>query len=138
MNVIRRNREKPTRPRRSYGPREPRVGPGLKGGRRSAGTASVEENAEGKGKHMVEKGKEKTGEAAKEAVKKDEESAKKEVGRSPGPAPLGGGDQKPNLAAGSKVEAVGDEGDPGLSRDGRVRRLSRREPVHGGDAEPGS
>ena len=88
---------------------------------------------------MVAKGREKAEEAAKEAVKKDEESAEKEAaGRSPGPAPMGGGDQKPNLAAGSKVEAVGDEGDPGLSRDDRVRRVRRREAVHGGDDELGS
>ncbi len=56
-----------------------------------------------------------------------EEAADEEVGRSPGPAPLGGGDQTPNEAAGSKVEDVDDEGDPGLDRKD-VRRQDSREP----------
>ncbi len=84
---------------------------------------------------MAEK---KGNEEAPEATKKktEEGCAEKEVGTSPGPAPLGGGDQQPNLAAGSKVKSVGDEGDPGLDRGDQVRRVSRREPAHGEDQEP--
>ncbi len=83
---------------------------------------------------MVEKGNDK----AEEATKKGEEgSAEKEAGKSPGPAPMGGGDQTPNEAAGSKVGDVGDEGDPGQSHD-PVRRVSSRGPARDGDDEPGS
>ena len=76
---------------------------------------------------MAEKGKEKAKEAAKKVVKGEEGSAEKEAGRSPGPAPLGGGDQTPTEAAGSKVGDVDDESDPGLGRDDKVRRQSSRE-----------
>ncbi len=87
------------------------------------------------GESMAEK---KGNEEAPEATKKqaEEGSAEKEAGKSPGPAPLGGGDQQPNLAAGSKVKTVGDEDDPGLDRGDQVRRVSRREPAHGEDQEP--
>lgn len=65
----------------------------------------------------------------------EEGSAQKEAGRSPGPAPMGGGDQKPTEAAGSKVKHVGDEKDPELGRD-PVRRISSRGPAQSaGDAE---
>ncbi len=73
---------------------------------------------------MAEKGNEN----ASEATKKGEEGpAEKETAKSPGPAPMGGGDQTPNEAAGSKVGDVDDESDPGLSRDDKVRRQSSRE-----------
>ena len=75
---------------------------------------------------MAEKGNEEAPEATKEARKKGEGPAG-EAAKSPGPAPMGGGDQKPNEAAGSKVEGVGDEGDPGLGRGDQARRVSRRE-----------
>ena len=90
------------------------------------------------GESMAEK---KGNEEAPEATEKKAEdgSAEKEAaGTSPGPAPLGGGDQQPNLAAGSKVKTVGDEGDPGLDRGDQARRVSGREPAHGEDQEPES
>ena len=74
---------------------------------------------------MAEK---KSNEEAPEATKKEaqEGSAENEaVEKSPGPAPMRGGDQTPNEAAGSKVESVGDEGDPGIERED-VRRQSGR------------
>jgi hypothetical protein len=83
---------------------------------------------------MTEKGNEK----AEEATKKNKGSAGKEAGSSPGPAPMGGGDQAPNEAAGSKVGDVGDEGDPGLGHGGQSRRVSSRGPARDGDDEPGS
>lgn len=83
---------------------------------------------------MSEEGNEK----AKKATKKDEGSAGKEAGSSPGPAPMGGGDQTPNEAAGSKVEGVGDEGDPGIGHGEQSRRVSSRGPAQDGDDEPGS
>ena len=81
---------------------------------------------------MAGKGNEK----AEEATKKIKDSA--EAGSSPGPAPMGGGDQTPNEAAGSKVEGVGDEDDPGLGHGGQSRRVSSRGPAQDGDDEPGS
>jgi hypothetical protein len=83
---------------------------------------------------MAEEGNEK----AEKATKKSEGSAGKEAGSSPGPAPMGGGDQAPNEAAGSKVEGVGDEDDPGIGHGGQSRRMSSREPAQDGDDEPGS
>ena len=83
---------------------------------------------------MSEEGNEK----AEKATKKDEGSAGKEAGRSPGPAPMGGGDQAPNEAAGSKVEGVGDEDDPGIGHGGQSRRVSSHGPARDGDDEPGS
>jgi len=83
---------------------------------------------------MAEKGNENAPEATKEG---EEGSAEKQAGRSPGPAPMGGGDQKPTEAAGSKVKHVGDEKDPDLGRD-PVRRISSRGPAQDGDDEPGS
>jgi len=83
---------------------------------------------------MSEEGNEK----AEKATKKDQDSAGKEAGSSPGPAPMGGGDQTPNEAAGSKVGDVGDEGDPGLGHGGQSRRVSSRGPAQDGDDEPGS
>ena len=83
---------------------------------------------------MSEEGNEK----AEKATKKDQDSAGKEAGSSPGPAPMGGGDQAPNEAAGSKVGDVGDEGDPGLGHGGQSRRVSSRGPAQDGDDEPGS
>ena len=83
---------------------------------------------------MAEKGNEK----AEEAKPKSEGSEGKEAGSSPGPAPMGGGDQAPNEAAGSKVEGVGDEGDPGIGHGGQSRRVSRRESGRGGDDQPGA
>ncbi len=83
---------------------------------------------------MSEEGNEK----AEKATKKDQDSAGKEAGSSPGPAPMGGGDQTPNEAAGSKVEGVGDEGDPGIGHGGQSRRVSSRGPAQDGDDEPGS
>ena len=83
---------------------------------------------------MAGKGNEK----AEKATKKSEGSAGKEAGRSPGPAPLGGGDQTPNEAAGSKVGGVGDEGDQGLGHGGQSRRLSSRESAQDANDEPGS
>jgi hypothetical protein len=83
---------------------------------------------------MSEEGNEK----AEKATKKDEGSAGKEAGHSPGPAPMGGGDQTPNEAAGSKVGNVGDEGDPGIGHGGQSRRMSSRESAQDGDDEPGS
>ena len=81
---------------------------------------------------------EESNEKAEKATKKDEGSAGKEAGRSPGPAPMGGGDQTPNEAAGSKVGDVGDEDDPGLGHGGQSRRVSSRGPAQDGDDEPGS
>ena len=86
---------------------------------------------------MAEKGNEKAEEATKEARKKGEGAAEK-AAKSPGPAPMGGGDQKPNEAAGSKVEGVGDEDDPGIGHGGQSRRMSNRESGEGVDDEPGS
>jgi hypothetical protein len=83
---------------------------------------------------MSEEGNEK----AEKATKKDEGSAGKEAGRSPGPAPMGGGDQAPNEAAGSKVKGVGDEDDPGIGHGGQSRRMSSRESAKNADDEPGS
>ena len=83
---------------------------------------------------MPEEGNEK----AEKATKKDEGSAGKEAGRSPGPAPMGGGDQAPNEAAGSKVEGVGDEDDPGIGHGGQSRRMSSRGPAQDADDEAGS
>lgn len=83
---------------------------------------------------MAEKGNE----TAEEAKTKSEGSAGKEAGSSPGPAPMGGGDQAPNEAAGSKVEGVGDEDDPGIGHGGQSRRMSNRESGEGVDDEPGS
>ena len=77
-------------------------------------------------------------EKAEKATKKSEGSAGKEAGSSPGPAPMGGGDQAPNEAAGSKVKGVGDEDDPGLGHGGQSRRMSSRGPAQDGDDEPGS
>ncbi len=77
-------------------------------------------------------------EEAEKATKKSEGSAGKEAGRSPGPAPMGGGDQTPNEAAGSKVGDVGDEGDPGIGHGGQSRRMSNRESGEGVDDGPGS
>ncbi len=76
--------------------------------------------------------------AEKKRGNEEGSAEKKEAGKSPGPAPLGGGDQQPNLAAGSKVKTVGDEGDPGLERGDQARRVSGREPAHGEDQEPES
>ena len=71
---------------------------------------------------MAEKGNENAPEATKEKAKEgsaEEETAKKspESGplggdESPGHAPMGGGDQKHDTKAGSKVHDVGDEKDP--------------------------
>ena len=83
---------------------------------------------------MSEEGNEK----AEKATKKSEGSAGKEAGSSPGPAPMGGGDQTPNEAAGSKVGDVGDESDPGLDHGGQSRRVSSRGPARAGNDEPGS
>jgi len=83
------------------------------------------------------RGNEEAPEATKKRGNEEGSAEKKEAGKSPGPAPLGGGDQQPNLAAGSKVKTVGDEGDPGLDRED-VRRQSGREPAHGEDQEPES
>ncbi len=55
------------------------------------------------------KDKEKAEDRTKKA-KKGEGSDYKQA-KSPGPAPMGGGDQQPNEAAGSKVKDVGDERD---------------------------
>ncbi len=77
-------------------------------------------------------------EEAEKATKKSEGSAGKEAGSSPGPAPMGGGDQTPNEAAGSKVGDVGDEGDPGIGHGGQSRRMSSRESARNADDEPGS
>ena len=76
--------------------------------------------------------------AEKKRGNEEGSAEKNEAGKSPGPAPLGGGDQQPNLAAGSKVKTVGDEGDPGLDRGDQARRVSGREPAHGEDQEPES
>ena len=84
---------------------------------------------------MGEKGKEKGKETATKALKGEESADSKEAGRSPGPAPMGGGDQKPTEAAGSKVKHVGDEKDPELGRD-PVRRISSRGLAQTADAEP--
>ena len=83
---------------------------------------------------MAGKGNEK----AEEAKTKSEGTADREAGSSPGPAPMGGGDQTPNEAAGSKVGDVGDEDDPGLGHGGQSRRVSSRGPAQDGDDEPGS
>jgi hypothetical protein len=83
---------------------------------------------------MSEEGNEK----AEKATKKDQDSAGKEAGSSPGPAPMGGGDQTPNEAAGSKVGDVGDEDDPGIGHGGQSRRMSSRGPARDGDDEQGS
>ena len=78
---------------------------------------------------MAEK---KSNEEAPEAAEKKEKKVEEgevpaeKAARSPGPAPLGGGDQTPNEAAGSKVKDVDDEGDPGRDRED-VRRQSSRE-----------
>ena len=70
---------------------------------------------------MAEKGNENAPEAAKkkaeegssdEAAKKSPESGPLGGDESPGHAPMGGGDQKHNTKAGSKVRDVGDERDP--------------------------
>ena len=58
---------------------------------------------------MAEKGNEKAEEATKKA--KEGEGSAEKAAKSPGPAPMGGGDQKTNEAAGSKVRDVGDEKD---------------------------
>lgn len=86
---------------------------------------------------MTGKGNEKAEKATKKA-QEGEGSAGKEAGSSPGPAPMGGGDQAPNEAAGSKVEGVGDEGDPGIGHGGQSRRVSNREPARDRDDEPKS
>ncbi len=82
-------------------------------------------NAEGKGESMAEESNEKAPEATKKA--EEGEGSPEKAAKSPGPAPLGGGDQEPNEAAGSKVKDVGDESDPDLGRD-KVRRQSSHEP----------
>lgn len=82
------------------------------------------QNAEEKGESMAEKGNEKAPEATRKA-EKGEGSAEK-AAKSPGPAPMGGGDQHPTEAAGSKVKDVGDETDPGIGHD-KARRQSNRE-----------
>ena len=70
---------------------------------------------------MAEKGNENAPEAtakkakessADEAAKKSPESGPLGGDESPGHAPMGGGDQKHNTKAGSKVRDVGDERDP--------------------------
>ena len=85
---------------------------------------------------MAEKGNEKAEEATKEARKKGEGAAEK-AAKSPGPAPMGGGDQKPNEAAGSKVEGVGDEDDPGIGPE-QTRRVSSGGPAEDGGDESGT
>ena len=77
-------------------------------------------------------------EEAEKATKKNEGSAGKKAGSSPGPAPMGGGDQTPNEAAGSKVGDVGDEGDPGIGHGGQSRRMSSHESAKNADDEPGT
>lgn len=97
--------------------------------------AKEEHGGEGR-ERMTEKGNENAPGAAERKAKEGEESsAGKETGRSPGPAPMGGGDQKPTEAAGSKVQHVGDEKDPELGRD-PVRRISSHGPARTADTEP--
>lgn len=80
---------------------------------------------------MTEQGNEKAEEATKKRVKKGEgyegeehqtpESGAMGGDENPGHAPMGGGDQQHNTKAGSKVEDVGDEGDPGLGHGGSTQ-----------------
>ena len=79
----------------------------------------------GKGVGMAGQGNEKTDEATRKAKKSEghegEEGHTPESGalggdEDPGHAPMGGGDQQHNTKAGSKVEDVGDEGDPNTDR----------------------
>jgi hypothetical protein len=83
----------------------------------------AQKNTQGKGESMAEKGNENAPEATKKAKEEGEEGSAHEAGQSPesgpmggdedpGHAPMGGGDQKHNTKAGSKVEDVGDERDP--------------------------
>lgn len=78
-------------------------------------------NTQGKGESMAEKGNENAPEATKkkakegsadEAAKNSPESGPLGGDESPGHAPMGGGDQKHDTKAGSKVHDVGDEKDP--------------------------
>ena len=85
---------------------------------------------------MAEEGKEKAPEATKKTDEGGEGSAEG-AAKSPGPAPMGGGDQTPNEAAGSKVKAVGDEDDPGIGPR-QTRRVSGGRPARDGDDEPGA
>ena len=84
----------------------------------------TQKNTAGKGESMAEKGNENAPEATKKAKEEGEEgSAHEEAAKSPesgpmggdeapGHAPMGGGDQKHDTKAGSKVHDVGDEKDP--------------------------
>jgi hypothetical protein len=79
-------------------------------------------NTQKKGESMDEKGNENAPEATRkakegEAGSADEAAKSPESGplggdEGPGHAPMGGGDQKHNTKAGSKVHDVGDERDP--------------------------
>ena len=84
---------------------------------------------------MAEKGNEKAEEATKRA--KEREGSAEKAAKSPGPAPMGGGYQKPNEAAGSKVEGVGDEDDPGIGPE-QTRRVSSGGPAEDGGDESGT
>ena len=76
-------------------------------------------DAQGKGESMAEKGNENAPEATKKAKEGEEGSAHEAAKRpesgpmggdeDPGHAPMGGGDQKHDTKAGSKVHDVGDE-----------------------------
>ena len=81
-----------------------------------------QKNTHGKGESMAGKANENAPEATKKA-KGGEEGSADEAAKSPesgpmggdedpGHAPMGGGDQKHNTKAGSKVHDVGDEKDP--------------------------
>jgi hypothetical protein len=84
----------------------------------------TQKNTQGKGESMAEKGNEngpeatektkgvEEGPAHEEAARKSPESGPMGGDEDPGHAPMGGGDQRHNTKAGSKVEEVGDEKDP--------------------------